>query len=79
MTESTNAESCPDENVLVQFAGGMAGARLATIEAHLDGCEACRRSVAALERLARPEAPAQRGRRLARIRRLGAVHRPAVC
>ena len=47
MTEPTQTDACPDENTLVQFAGGTAGARLAAVETHLDGCEACRRSVAA--------------------------------
>ncbi len=37
---------CPDENELTQFARG--GAReLPALEAHLDGCEKCRRAVAA--------------------------------
>lgn len=37
---------CPDENELTQFARG--GAReLPALEAHLDGCERCRRAVAA--------------------------------
>lgn len=37
---------CPDENTLLRFARGEAG-ELPAIEAHLDGCESCRRAVAA--------------------------------
>ncbi len=37
---------CPDENTLLRFARGGAG-DLPAIEAHLDGCESCRRAVAA--------------------------------
>lgn len=37
---------CPDENTLTQFARGGA-AELPALEAHLDGCEPCRRAVAA--------------------------------
>jgi serine/threonine-protein kinase len=37
---------CPDENELTQFARGGATA-LPELEAHLDGCEKCRRAVAA--------------------------------
>ncbi len=42
---------CPEENVLVQFAHGLlAGEALGTFAAHLDGCESCRRIVAAVAR-----------------------------
>lgn len=37
---------CPDENELLKFASGAAG-ELPALEAHLDGCEDCRRAVAA--------------------------------
>jgi serine/threonine-protein kinase len=37
---------CPDENTLMKFASGAAG-ELPALEAHLDGCESCRRAVAA--------------------------------
>ena len=37
---------CPDENTLTQFARGGAQ-ELPALEAHLDGCEKCRRAVAA--------------------------------
>jgi len=37
---------CPDENTLTQFARGGA-AELPALEAHLDGCEKCRKAVAA--------------------------------
>ncbi len=38
---------CPDENTLLRFARGAAGAELPALEAHLDGCEQCRRAIAA--------------------------------
>ena len=37
---------CPDENTLTQFARGGA-TELPALETHLDGCESCRRAVAA--------------------------------
>ena len=37
---------CPDENTLTRFAHGQADL-LPALEAHLDGCESCRRAVAA--------------------------------
>jgi serine/threonine-protein kinase len=38
---------CPDENALTRFARGGAGLELPALETHLDGCERCRRAIAA--------------------------------
>lgn len=38
---------CPDENTLLQFARGEAGTELTALETHLDGCESCRKTLAA--------------------------------
>lgn len=38
---------CPDENTLLRFTRGGLTAELPAFEAHLDGCESCRRAVAA--------------------------------
>jgi predicted Ser/Thr protein kinase len=45
---ATVATACPDENALVRFARGTSDdGELAMVEAHLDGCDECRRAVAA--------------------------------
>ncbi|MFT3838339.1 MAG: protein kinase [Myxococcaceae bacterium] len=44
---NTAPMSCPDENALARFARGMAQSSEGRIEAHLDGCESCRKAVAA--------------------------------
>ena len=42
------ATSCPDENALVRFARGASDdGEVALLEAHLDGCDGCRRAGAA--------------------------------
>ena len=38
---------CPDENSLLRFARGEAGGEMVAIETHLDGCETCRKALAA--------------------------------
>jgi len=50
--------TCPDDNELTEFVAGVLGdASIARLEAHIDACEACRETLAALARCTLPLEP----------------------